>query len=218
MAVTSISVILTVFVLKLHHCGPRQAEVPSWLRFLALRCMATLVTCRPVSNANRNNKQRRNRKMGSKAKTNGDNAEVCLRLVSEYGHRKHSPVAEFRNSSHKPHVKQEGYNDISTTNLSSDLNHQNHQTIDPGSSLTPNDLRRLKVMEEILRYLKIMVAKRDEDDNQAELVTEWQQVAAILDRFLFWFFLLTTIVSTVVMMVIVPMLRDLEDFGPSGEP
>jgi len=32
MAVTSVSVVFTVWVLKLHHCGPHQAPMPPWLR------------------------------------------------------------------------------------------------------------------------------------------------------------------------------------------
>lgn len=208
MALTSISVILTVCVLKLHHCGPRQTEVPCWLRFLVLRIMATLVTCR-LPPANRPRRHKRHKK------GNSDNPDVCLRLVNDYTHNKHSPVAEFRNSHSKVHDSDKTYNDITTTNLS-EVNHQ--PPVDSSPSMSPSDIRRLKVMEEILRYLKIMVAKRDDDDSQAELVNEWQQVAAVMDRFLFWLFLLATIVSTVVMMVVVPLLRDIEEYGEGAEP
>ena len=69
------------------------------------------------------------------------------------------------------------------------------------------DIKRLTVMEEILKYLKIMVAKRDEDDSENEIVNEWRHVAQVMDRFLFWLFLLTTVVATIVMMVIIPLLR-----------
>ena len=69
------------------------------------------------------------------------------------------------------------------------------------------DIRRLTVMEEILKYLKIMVAKRDEDDQEAEIINEWQQVAMVMDRFLFWSFLGCTVVATVIMMVIIPVVR-----------
>ena len=52
-----------------------------------------------------------------------------------------------------------------------------------------------------------MVSKRDEDDYEVEIVNEWQQVAAVMDRVLFWFFLTTTVVATFVMMLFIPMIQ-----------
>lgn len=40
MAVTSVSVVFTVWVLKLHHCGPHQAPMPVWLQRIVGRCGA----------------------------------------------------------------------------------------------------------------------------------------------------------------------------------
>ena len=74
------------------------------------------------------------------------------------------------------------------------------------------DLKRLSVMEEILKYLKVIVAKRDEDDTENEVINEWRQVAAVVDRFFFWLFLFTTMVATVVIMILIPLFRDLGFF------
>lgn len=38
MTVTSVSVVFTVWVLKLHHCGPHQAPMPVWLQRFVRRC------------------------------------------------------------------------------------------------------------------------------------------------------------------------------------
>jgi hypothetical protein len=45
MAVASVSVILTVLVMKLHHCAPQQKRVPKWVRIVVLRILAKLVRC-----------------------------------------------------------------------------------------------------------------------------------------------------------------------------
>jgi len=50
MGMTSLSIVLTVFVLQLHHVSPRQRPAPAWLRSLMIRyvaralCMGTHVT------------------------------------------------------------------------------------------------------------------------------------------------------------------------------
>ena len=48
MAMTSLSIILTVFVLQLHHVGPHQKGVPGWLKFLMFRVIARTICMRHV--------------------------------------------------------------------------------------------------------------------------------------------------------------------------
>ena len=47
MGMTSMSIILTVFVLQLHHVGPHQRPVPKWLRALCFDCLARIMCLRP---------------------------------------------------------------------------------------------------------------------------------------------------------------------------
>lgn len=46
MGMTSLSIILTVFVLQLHHVGPHQRRVPKWLRILCFEIFARIVCLR----------------------------------------------------------------------------------------------------------------------------------------------------------------------------
>lgn len=46
MAMTSLSIILTVFVLQLHHVSPHQKKVPKWLRVIMFEIIARLVRMR----------------------------------------------------------------------------------------------------------------------------------------------------------------------------
>lgn len=47
MGVTSLSIILTVFVLQLHHVGPHQRPVPRWLRIICFDLLSKVVCLRP---------------------------------------------------------------------------------------------------------------------------------------------------------------------------
>ena len=218
MAVTSISVILTVCVLKLHHCGPHQAEIPKWMRCIILRGIGSIVGCSCASKmTNRNRRLGKKHHHSSSAhkvdrnSTGGiaGDTDVCLRLVTEMNARKHSPVAEFRHL-HRPPQSVPPVNNYHNDSINND--YANHITTTNLDSVAA-DLKRLSVMEEILKYLKIMVAKRDEDDIENEVMNEWRQVAQVVDRFLFWIFLFFTFAATVVIMILIPLFRDLGMFG-----
>ncbi len=191
------------------------------MKYVVLNVMARCLNCQcSVKYRAKQGKKRRKSKQANRLAH--ENAEVCLRLVNECHLKKQSPVAEFRanrlnqcnnlnhnnkhadQNTHKPpsdiyrqdnfRAHGESFTDIS------------HNTSFMDMSST-QDLRRLTVMEEILKYLKIMVAKRDEDDAENDVINEWQQVAMVMDRFLFWFFLSVTIFATMIMMVIIPIVR-----------
>ena len=48
MALTSMSVIMTVFVLNLHHRGPNKREVPPWIKDLLLRKLAPILCLQDI--------------------------------------------------------------------------------------------------------------------------------------------------------------------------
>jgi hypothetical protein len=122
-----------------------------------------------------------------------ESAEVCLRLVNEVALNKHSPVVDYKSNKNINEP-----DSIGLTDLSSSTN---------TNVLEGTDVKRLRLMEEILKYLKMMVSKRDEEDDENEVVNEWRHVAQVMDRFLFWTFLSTTTAATVFMMVVVPIVH-----------
>ncbi|XP_064619930.1 neuronal acetylcholine receptor subunit alpha-10-like isoform X2 [Lineus longissimus] len=46
MAMTSLSIVLTVFVLQLHHVGPHERPVPEWVKFIMFKIVARLLFMR----------------------------------------------------------------------------------------------------------------------------------------------------------------------------
>ena len=223
MAVTSVSVILTVCVLKLHHCGPRQKKVPRWLRILVLQGLARVVNCDCSAVKKKKKIGRHKTAHHSKSGNNSSDTDACLRLVSEItSSRCHkSPVVDFR----RPHIAttttsfnhhQHNSSGSHNNDYSSSNNHVPPQLPPTTRLMTTNmesvsaDIKRLSVMEEILKYLKVIVRKRDEDDVEEDVINEWRQVAAVVDRFFFWFFLTLTVIATVAIMVLIPLFRDLK--------
>ena len=203
MALTSISVILTVCILKLHHSSPNQKEVPAWLRTFIFGGLNRLVRCKCRTQKPRRSRRRENGKFSAKLST--DNTEACLRLVNEPHKRRHSPVGEFCNS----HSHNQNYKDNIRMNDLGSMGNSNSNSTGTGTdpSGLHQDIKRLSVMEEILHYLKLIVTKRDLDDEDNEVVNEWRAVAVVCDRFLFWMFLTMTLMITLFLIVVIPVIK-----------
>jgi len=60
-------------------------------------------------------------------------------------------------------------------------------------------------MEEMVNELATFLTKKDEEDEDSQVATDWRRVAAFADRCLFWIFLVITIIYTVTTMVLVPL-------------
>ena len=190
MSVTSFSVILTVIVLKLHHCGPHQVPVPALLRCLVLKWLARIVRCN--CHTKPHTRPSPPKRWAHNSRVYDESSDVSLRLVNDCNSRQHSPIAEIRAVNRfrpaEPHMNNTSY----SRDYFREIKEQKDTVI----------------MEEILRCLRILVSKRDEDDNEADVVNEWRQVALVLDRFLFCVFMISTLISTFIVMVVYPLQGD----------
>ena len=63
---------------------------------------------------------------------------------------------------------------------------------------------KTSAIESILGYIKSIVVRNEDGDEEEEVIDEWKQVALVVDRLLFWIFLFITLFSTIVILVIVP--------------
>lgn len=201
MAVASVSVILTVFILKLHHCPPNQSEVPNWVRYLVLKLLASIVRCSCVTNPNVD--QSRPFIVVTPTKDT-EPSDACSRLLGDHclvpksnhpqemGSRSDDNLSvEFRSSTRRS---------FSNKDSSSDVRMHLYERSGTG-------------MEELLRYLKLIVEKNDDEDRANEMNDEWKQVALVVDRLMFWLFMFITLFSTLVVLVIVPAVKYAEDEG-----
>uniref|UniRef100_X2B6Z0 Neurotransmitter-gated ion-channel ligand-binding domain-containing protein n=1 Tax=Capitella teleta TaxID=283909 RepID=X2B6Z0_CAPTE len=185
MAMTSISVILTVGVLKLHHCSPHQTKVPNWIRTCVLKGLGRLVRCRCIRVKHNHKKNKY-----PKIRGNFDNADVCLRLVNEGINGRMSPL--FRSScDHDSRARDQDITEEGSLRLQSEL---------------AKEYKELSLLKEILRYIQILVSKKDEEEEEVEVMNEWREVAQVIDRFLFLLFLTVTMSTTLVLVVFIPYI------------
>jgi len=64
---------------------------------------------------------------------------------------------------------------------------------------------RLAMTGEILRQLRVIVARMESTGQQTAVAAEWHQAAVVIDRCLFRLFLATTVLCSVIVLVIVPL-------------
>jgi len=75
----------------------------------------------------------------------------------------------------------------------------------PPDTASPEDGGRAALTGEILRQLRVIVARMESAGRQTDIVDEWRRAAVIIDRCLFRLFLVTTITSSVVVLLLVPV-------------
>jgi len=221
MAVTSISIIMTVFVLNIYHCSPHQTELSPWIRRLVLGKLARLVRCRPTKlcrqrrQASKSTGKRIASKLivGRKPEVQGNR-----RLVLEsFGAADDASLERFGDSLDAKcgvsGVVQRHFDLPDYIPLTSDDNNRlNHNVIpsDQGggvNDVTPHEVKMLTAVEEIVRHLRFFINKQDMGERQSDIIDEWRQVTLVIDQCLFWIFTLTTVVYTTLLLIIVPLAR-----------
>ncbi|XP_029633439.1 neuronal acetylcholine receptor subunit alpha-10 isoform X2 [Octopus sinensis] len=170
MGMTSLSIILTVFVLQLHHVGPQQKPVARWLKLLSFNFLARLVC---ISTHGRREPWRRYALTDDIPKE-----DMCLTTYVD---------------STCP---------SDPANCNGTLAPSNALTTDKSGGSTSHGHGG----ERITRHLKILVSRQEADDHE-EVVLEWQLVALVMDRFLFWIFLIGSFLSSLVILVIEPLRK-----------
>lgn len=73
------------------------------------------------------------------------------------------------------------------------------------------DGKIITILDDILKNVKNIVDKREEDDGENEVLNEWKEVASVVDRFLFIIFFIITAITTSVLLVFIPIWRHYVD-------
>ncbi|XP_064609290.1 neuronal acetylcholine receptor subunit beta-3-like [Liolophura sinensis] len=199
MAVTCASVILTVMVLKLYHCSPNQREVPQWVRTLVLKGLARLVHCQCPKFKTK--KKRRASGKIKDVKFKQETQDLRTRLMAESGP---STAVNVNTIPEMFMAHGENLTNEFRVGQMSDLTRQDSFS----EAYTCEASARKTAIEDILNYLKLLVAKSDAEEFECEVINEWKQVALVVDRLLFWFFLTVTVASTLLILVIIPTLKN----------
>lgn len=180
MGMTSLSIVLTVFVLQLHHVGPHQRGVPRWLQILSHDILASILCLRPRVNPFIYHSARKSEVCLSSYIDSLD-TNNCNGLVNRTNH--------VTNTSQVTPTQQVHYQfENSYNNRLSDVEIEESQ-------------------DKITASLKLLVEKQDLEDRHQDIVNEWRFVALIMDRFLFWLFLLAAVMSSIIILVVMPMRK-----------
>ena len=188
MAMTSVSVIMTVFVLNLHYRGPNRKPVPEWLRKCILGkrsgCQLNCLAARET----------RGRDEYYSGKDGIYSRNVSLKLTIEN-------IAQ--------ELKDELDHSENATDISSSAD-GGYQTGGGNDKCSRRNTRRnnhQRTNQDILDALKRLVSKQEKEEHDDELMHEWRELAQIVDRVLFWLFFVGTFGSTVLILVVAPAYR-----------
>ena len=172
MAVTSLSIILTVFVLNLHHARPHQRQLPRWVRYIVLHVIASILRCKCASKAHRKPLKNDSNHIGK---------TESLRLASDANRR--SPVTELRAS-----------------RLLRRMPHQNDYYIYPESEAESRLQTLMEEASRCLK--KIVARREQDDQNESALTEWQDVAAVFDRLlFIFWF-LVTLLATLVLIVII----------------
>ncbi|XP_075537182.1 neuronal acetylcholine receptor subunit alpha-10-like [Dermacentor variabilis] len=212
MAITSISVVMTVIVLNFHYRGPSRKEVPAWLRRLLLERSSSgrgwfsrPARRKTVGDNHVHFYDLPSRTAAAKDRSDDDGdggrrpADDTFRLVVDSAviggeYAEHSAS----NESPSPVI----HGDVARNNASATARHRRCRS---GAGAGGGSTKR--VQEEVLRTLRYLLEKQQREEHLTRTVNEWRQIALVIDRTLFWFFLIITAASSICFLVVIPMQR-----------
>lgn len=225
MGMTSLSIILTVFVLQLYHVTPQQSPVPDWLRTCMFGCIASALHMRETVD-------------GFRCTYVVTSQDDC----SDSGSARSQPcrLSRIQNAAvddddedrkFLPQKCNIGQNGIVTSSASAGTRQQVHAVETEATAASvkthrhhvhprgKNQLSCRQTSVSVERALKIVVERSlhssgggasDADlDEQLRrtIVNEWKLVAFVMDRLLFVLFLIISTLSTIAILVILPLTK-----------
>lgn len=199
MTITSVSVVMTVVVLNFHYCGPNRKEVPEVLRTFLRNRLGLRFLKRPPTRTTSHN--------AVPISTNTTYYDSCpvgyakeAQTYSTMLTRSENLRLTIDNMQDEMKDSQEYSSNESMSNLNlSDYTNMNHRR---------HCSRQNKVVQdEILKTLRHLTLKQEQEENQKRIAHEWRQIAQLIDTILFWFFLVGTFASSVTLLVILPLMN-----------
>ena len=194
MGLTCVSVTFAVAISYLYHQSVMGREVPNYLRKIGLY-LNRILKVRPHMRGE-NTKPPPNKKP-STTETTPDLKTPLRESFSSinFTFRSETEVFDFENV----HFGQEGgvaRDAIGRKNPANKKRGETHRTMSSS--------------EELIRRLDILLAKQEEQmrrqsENKPQLNKEWQEIAEVIDRTLFWVYTMVTTSITVIILVLVPL-------------
>lgn len=179
MSTSSLCVFVTVFILKLHHPGPRPHRVPRWIRIVFLGFLSSLVKCKCSRKGNRSKDGEDF--MLSKSFSNQELGETSSIFINNHG--------SLQSERNKKYTE----------------NRPKRRVVVNGPESSPQERRdSYSNIDELLCQLGYMVARTNKTEVELETIEDWKEVAHVADRVAFLIFLLITLFSASVVLIAIP--------------
>lgn len=179
MSTSSLCVIVTVLVLKLHHPGPQPHRVPRWIRIVFLGFLSNLVKCKCGKRRRKHRKDRAGLSL-TDSLSNIDYTETSSIFTNNHGNSYQG--RKFKYSEEIQNKRAENKMDFDMQER-----HESESNID-----------------DLMCHLGHMVSQSDKTEVELEAIDEWRQVARVADRVAFVVFLFITLFSASVVLVVIP--------------
>ncbi|XP_077868279.1 neuronal acetylcholine receptor subunit alpha-9-like, partial [Saccoglossus kowalevskii] len=166
MVLVSLSLLMTVIVLNLHHRGPESKEVPKWIRKWILGYAARFLLLRKATSEET--------KAMIPTTTSGDKSTDPLIKT----------ISSLHDLGYSRSYKRIERNTSNSTNSSKSERRRNHNHRDKsGSHITVNvSEEHLKVLKQLHKELKYISDHYRNSETEIRKHSEWKQVAMVVDR------------------------------------
>jgi len=219
MGMTSLSIVLTVFVLQLHYVAPNQTPVPDWLRLLVINYVARALCMRGVLSSYYTGAWHDVRTLprppgppslkysslsaqADVANSKSSNNLFHLNSLNNAIHTRKS-ARHLRGEVNPPSVA------VASTTDECLRWHQSYITAatTTARATTGPGGPPEKQSHDISGHVKIVLSKHGSDVDHENIVNEWKLVALIIDRFLFVLFLTISGLATLGILVFKPLTK-----------
>ncbi|XP_064620948.1 neuronal acetylcholine receptor subunit alpha-10-like [Lineus longissimus] len=189
MFMTSLSVMLAVIISNLHHQGEtKDNEVPNWLRGVAARIGKFFkIPTNVHSRSERRSPSPTSMRTPLRESMNGINLHYIGETSSECN------LIEYEN----------GENTSTKHKLPGNGTYQ-------GKHDPKKKSRKVTEGEEILRRLSIIIKRQEEQRMYSQKNRDWQEVARLIDRCLFYAYFIILLSSTVSILLLVPLGKNVK--------
>ncbi|CAF0847530.1 unnamed protein product [Adineta ricciae] len=210
MAMTSVSVMMTVFVLNLHYRGPKKNEIPFWLQQMLSLSVANVV---------RSFRQKKKTKVSHQ--NHEEHTTTCSNINERQSTSDRSPMngilLSYMNAN-EPKTKTRTVPGVPSVQIDYSERPKT-ETKRMYSLRLPHEDNRRKgrstsrsssigtIHDEIQDTLHNLLQKQKALEHDQKVTNDWRTLATKIDKILFYIFLLLTLISTVGLLVVVPLSR-----------
>ncbi|CAL1535405.1 unnamed protein product [Lymnaea stagnalis] len=207
MAMSALSVALSVFVLNCHHRGTNMRRPPRIVRKLArvfAKCFCMRIMYINSKNANNNNSRQHYTEdvfdTSTSKHTHFQRMTAHASKINHFVPKPSSSVTQetFAVKVETPEPGCNGSFEGSTT------------TSHPGSTRRGRESKKSLMEAQILHYMKAVLEAYDKSHGERTAVLEWQEVARVLDKFFFWIFVVITSLTTVFLLLLSPITKSVQ--------